>query len=180
VAYKVWQGIVLFEVEGRNWIMKNAGYIQYLNKLIRLNYDRIACYELAIYLLNQLKLSLNAATFLAMHVQQSRKNIRELVNELGTHQPVGTLLHGCTSFVGKTFLIWMHFRSIFSAKPVDSIVSCCKAMDEMVINGCNQVINTAKTISDDTRQRLLDHRIALESSHASLNTYRSITNTYAY
>ena len=160
--------------------MKNAGYIQYLNKLIRLNYDRIACYELAIYLLNQLKLSLNAASFLAMHVQQSRKNIRELVAELGTNQPVGTLLYGYTSFIGKAFLIWMHFRSIFSAKPVDSIVSCCKAMDKMVIDGCNQVISTAQAISDDTRQRLLDHRIALESSRTSLNTYRSITNTYAY
>jgi hypothetical protein len=160
--------------------MKNVGYKQYLNKLIKLHYDRIACYELAIYLLNQLKISLNAAAFLAMHVQQSRKNIRELVAELGSHQPVGTLLYGYTSFVGKAFLIWMHFRSIFSAKPVDSIVSCCKAMDKMVINSCNRVIGTARTISDDTRQRLLDHRIALESSLASLNTYRSITNTYAY
>jgi hypothetical protein len=160
--------------------MKNAGYIQYLNKLIRLHYARIACYELAIYLLNQLKLSLNAASFLAMHVQQSRKNIGELVAARGTLQPTGTWLYGYTSFVGKAFLIWMHFRSIFSSKPVDSIVSCCKAMDEMVINGCDRVISTARTISDDTRQRLLDHRIALESSHASLNTYRSITNTYAY
>lgn len=155
--------------------MKNDGYIQYLNKLIRLHYNRIACYELAIYLLNQLKLSLNAASLLAIHVQQSRKNIRELVSELGTNQPAETLLYGYTSFIGKVFLVWMHFRSIFSAKPVDSIVSCCKAMDEMVINGCDRVISTARTISDDTRQRLLDHRIALESSRTSLNTYRSIT-----
>lgn len=160
--------------------MKKAGYIQYLNTLIRLHYNRIACYELAIYLLNQLKLSLHAASLLAMHVQQSRKNIRELVAELGINQSEERLLHDYTSFIGKVFLIWMHFRSIFSAKPVDSIVSCCKAMDEMVIKGCDRVISTARTISDDTRQRLLDHRIALESSRTSLNTYRSITNTYAY
>lgn len=164
----------------RNLIMKNDGYRQCLNELIRLHCNRIACYELAIYLLKQLKLSLNAASLLAIHVQQSRKNIRELVAELGANLPVGTLLYGYTSFVGKLFLIWMHFRSIFSAKPVDSIVSCCKAMDQMVIDGCDRVISTARTISDDTRQRLLDHRIGLESSRTSLITYRSITNTYAY
>jgi hypothetical protein len=160
--------------------MKNARYIQYLNKLIRLNYDRIACYELAIYLLNRLKISMNAASFLTMHVQASRRNIRELMMELGSNQPSRSLLYGYTSLMGKVFLIWMHFRSIFSARPIDSIVSCCKAMDKMVIDGCNWVISNGTTLSDETRQRLLDHRIELESSRTSLNTYRSITNTYSY
>lgn len=164
----------------RTSFMKNARYIQDLNKLIRLNYDRIACYELAIYLLNQLKRSLNAASFLAMHVQESRQNIRELMAELGSQRSSRNLLYGYTSLTGKAFLIWMHFRSIFSARPVDSIVFCCKAMDKMVINGCNWVISNGTTISDETRQRLLDHRIELESSHTSLNTYQSITNTYSY
>lgn len=160
--------------------MKNARYIQYLNKLIRLNYDRIACYQLAIYLLNRLKLSFNAASFLTTHVQESRRNIRELMAELGSNRPSKNLLYGYTSITGKAFLIWMHFRSIFSARPVDSIVFCCRAMDKMVINGCNWVISNGTNISDETRQRLLDHRIEMESSRTSLNTYRTITNTYSY
>ena len=155
--------------------MKNAEPIYHLTTLIQLNYDRIACYDQAIRLLNQLNVDLNAAPFFSMVTQESARNIQELVKAV---KALGGYYTQHTSIAGKACLLWMDFRSMLASKPVHAILGCCRAMDKMVTKGYDHVISSAAKISDDLRQCLLDHRIALESSETLRNTYEALHNNY--
>ncbi|HEY9047084.1 MAG TPA: DUF2383 domain-containing protein [Ohtaekwangia sp.] len=155
--------------------MKSFRHIEFINTLIQLNYDRIACYEQAIRLLNQLDVALNATPFFAQLIHECKRNITELTLEV---KKLDGFIPQQTSFSGKACLMWMEIRSMLSGKPVQAILSCCEMIDRIVMRGYDHAIASPINIPDVFRQRLLDHRIALGSSDTLLHTYKALQETY--
>lgn len=155
--------------------MKSFRHLEFINTLIELNCDRIACYEHAISLLNVRDGALNATPFFEQLIHECKHNLRDLMAEV---KKLNGFTSHQTSLMGKAMLVWMDVRSMLSHHPVNAILSCCEAIDKFVMRGYDRALASTIKISDSLRQRLLDHRIALESSDALLHTYKALQETY--
>lgn len=154
--------------------MKHFKEIEYLNMLVRLNHDRIACYEHVAHLLHHAS-SLDAAPFFAQFIPECQRNINNLsaeVKRLGGRPANGPTL------TGKILLLWIELRMSVSADRVRVIMDGCERLHKLIFRAYDHVIGSSAAIPAAVRQELLDQKIALDAACNLVNTYRGLQQTY--
>ena len=138
-----------------------------LNDLVKINNDRIAGYERAIYESKDLDIDLKAI-FESM-IRESYEYKNELSAKIGEHEGH---LDDDTTTAGKIYRAWIEIKSAFTDSDRLSILAACEFTEDATQRAYEAAVATDTFLDTDTRQLILDQKNALKLAHDMIKQQR--------
>lgn len=152
-------------------IINNFKEVEYLNSLIRLNHDRIACYALANRMLSGSDNVLSTGPVFIEHIAECIINIDELSQEV---VKIGGEPSSRCTMLGSFLLTCMEIRVLFSINHVKTTLNCCEQINSMAMNGYT-FFHAGISISEKLKSILSNQKRALKSS---FNFFKSVKDSF--
>jgi uncharacterized protein (TIGR02284 family) len=134
--------------------------VEVLNKLLKINIDRIECYQKA----EEKTLELNLKTIFRNMADESKKNASDLTREI--ERSGGNIIS-----TPKRSNVWMDLKSIFSGKDRQSILDSCESGEENAQAAYTNAISVYE-LTMKARQLVRNQQIAWKILFDIIMTFR--------
>ncbi|MCY7328980.1 MAG: PA2169 family four-helix-bundle protein [Saprospiraceae bacterium] len=144
-------------------MQNNEELVDALNELVRINYDRVFGYELAIEDVENTDVDLKAV--FSKYADQSREYVthwQQTITSLGG-EPVAD-----STVRGKLFRVWMDFKATLTGKSRQSMLDSCEFGEGAAQRAYQEALETDAHLPDNIRQEIAEQKAELKSSHDSI------------
>ena len=157
-------GSILFNVK---FITMSEKVVEVLNDLIEINNDRVQGYEKAV------KETDTKDADLRMLFEEMASESRKYANELIQHVAgTGNEPADGTTLKGKIYRVWMDVKAGFSGNDRKAILASCEFGEDAAQKAYEQALASDADMSVETRQLIMEQKIALRKSHDKIKHMR--------
>ena len=136
-----------------------------LNKLLKINYDRVECYQKA----EEKTPELNLKSVFRNMADEGKKNASDLTREI---EKIGGDTHGSsTPKRGKVYHAWMDIKALFSGKNRESILDFCESGEDAAHAAYYLAISTGD-LTMGARQMVRNQQTAWKVLYDVILTFR--------
>ena len=136
-----------------------------LNKLLKINNERVECYQKA----EEKTHELNLKTVFRIMADEGKKNASELTREI--ERIGGDTLGSSTSKRSKVYSAWMNIKAIFSGKNRQSILDSCELGEDAAHAAYYLAIST-RELTMGARQLVRNQQMAWKVLYDLITTFR--------
>lgn len=144
-------------------MQNNGDFIDVLNDLVNINYDRVYGYERAIEDVESSDVDLKAV--FSKYADQSRKYVtyrQQVIQENGGEPATDSTVRG------KLFRVWMDFKATLTGKGRQSILDSCEFGEDAAQRAYEDALKTEDHLPDNIRQMIAQQQSELKSAHDSV------------
>lgn len=139
-----------------------------LNKLVKINNDRISSYKKASKEAKPYGIDLQALFYkLATDSRSYVKELNKVIFEYGG-QPTSD-----TTTAGKIYRAWMDFKMIFTGKRSDYILSYCEFGEDAAQKAYAAALKSDSQINGAIRQLITEQKAKLKDAYDTIKKYRN-------
>jgi len=144
-------------------MQSNEKFIDVLNDLVNINYDRVYGYERAIEDVEDTDVDLKAV--FSKYAEQSRKYVsywQQTIRSLGGEPDTDSTIRG------KLYRAWMDFKATLTGKGRQSILDSCEFGEDAAQRQYQDALETNEHLPDNIRQAIAEQKAELKSAHDSI------------
>ena len=146
--------------------------IRVFNALIQTNIDRIEGYEKALNESDDLDIDLES--IFAKMINESRRNISELCNEVAA---LGGQSVSHSSFTSKVHKIWIDVKSTFNNRDIESLLDTCEFGEDAALEAYENALQTDAELTIGQLNLITRQKAGIQLAHNLVKQYRDMHET---
>lgn len=152
----------------------NEQTISALNDLVRINYDRVRGWELAIKDSEGVDVDIKTMSHQKINESKGYLQVLEgLVRQMG-----GTPATDST-VSGKLFRVWMDFKATITGKDREAILNSCVFGENAAVEAYEEALTTDAHLPDNVRKTIAEQKASIRESHRSVKAYAEMQEEMA-
>ena len=144
-------------------MQNNDDFVDVLNDIVRINYDRVFGYERAIDDLENNDADLKA--LFNKYADQSRKYVsywQQSIRSLGGEPVTDSTVRG------KLFRVWMDFKATLAGKNRKAVLESCEFGEDAAQRQYAEALETKEHLPDDIRRAISEQQSELKAAHDNI------------